>query len=182
MIKAAKDKNLLSFDQEDDEFESPAPPRSKGFTSVHEALAGKDQTLSKESVISTAALAEQKLRKQVVEQAKSDLLAKVASAVAEGDRLDQATKELQSQSLFGKRRAPVNVDKEIEKLEQKEKRRKTDFDTEGLEEGDGTVRAVKRAAQKRFRVATTKLSRASDSEEEDDEDISAPVVPQLTQA
>jgi len=83
---------------------------------------------------------------------------------------------LQSQSLFGKRRAPVNVDKEIEKLEQKEKRRKLDDDTEGLEEGDGTVRAVKRAAQKRLRVATTKLSRASDSEEDDDEEVHAPPV------
>lgn len=83
---------------------------------------------------------------------------------------------MQSQSLFGKRRAPVNVDKEIEKLEQKEKRRK--LDTEGLEEGDGTVRAVKRAAQKRLRVATTKLSRASDSEEDDDEEV--PAVTQLT--
>jgi hypothetical protein len=38
------------------------------------------------------------------------------------------------------------VDKEIEKLEQREKRRKLDDDTEGLDEGDGTVRAVKRAA------------------------------------
>ena len=81
-----------------------------------------------------------------MEQAKSELLAKVATATAEGDKLEQATKELQSQALFGKRRAPVNVDKEIAKLEQREMRRKLDDDTEGLDEGDGTVRAVKRAA------------------------------------
>lgn len=90
--KASKDKNLLSFDQED-EFDAPAPPR-KGFTSVHEALAGKDYSLSKESVISTTALAEQRLKKQAVEAAKSELLAKLATASAEGDKLDQATKEL----------------------------------------------------------------------------------------
>ena len=41
VVKAAKDKNLLSFEQEDDDFEAPAAPR-RGFTSVHEALAGKD--------------------------------------------------------------------------------------------------------------------------------------------
>lgn len=74
------------------------------------------------------------------------------------------------------------MEREIEKLEQKEKRRRLGDDTEGLDEGDGTVRAVKRAAQKRFRVATTKLSRSSDSDEDEEEDIQIPVIPQLTQA
>ena len=76
------------------------------------------------------------------------------------------------------KRRNVDVDKEIERLERKEKRRKRDDGEEDLmlediDQGDGTVRAIKRAAQKRNnrrRTATTKYSRSRSHSSNSDED------------
>jgi hypothetical protein len=77
--------------------------------------------------------------------------------------MEKAVSELRGQML--QRKAAVDVDEELRKLEKRDKKRKRDMESDSDEERklDPTTRAIKRAERKRRgprRVATTKLSRS----------------------
>jgi hypothetical protein len=77
--------------------------------------------------------------------------------------MEKAVSELRGQML--QRKATVDVDEELSKLEKRDKKRKRDMESDSDEERklDPTTRAIKRAERKRRgprRVATTKLSRS----------------------
>jgi hypothetical protein len=77
--------------------------------------------------------------------------------------MEKAVSELRGQML--QRKAAVDVDEELRKLEKRDKKRKRDMESDSDEERklDPTTRAIKRADRKRRglrRVATTKLSRS----------------------
>ena len=77
--------------------------------------------------------------------------------------MEKAVIELRGQML--QRKAAVDVDEELRKLEKRDKKRKRDMESDSDEERklDPTTRAIKRADRKRRgprRVATTKLSRS----------------------
>jgi hypothetical protein len=77
--------------------------------------------------------------------------------------MEKAVSELRGQML--QRKAAVDVDEELRKLEKRDKKRKRDMESDSEEERklDPTTRAIKRADRKRRgprRVATTKLSRS----------------------
>ena len=77
--------------------------------------------------------------------------------------MEKAVSELRGQML--QRKATVDVEEELRKLERRDKKRKRDMESDSEEERklDPTTRAIKRADRKRRgprRVATTKLSRS----------------------
>jgi hypothetical protein len=77
--------------------------------------------------------------------------------------MEKAVSELRGQML--QRKAAVDVEEELRKLERRDKKRKRDMESDSEEERklDPTARAIKRADRKRRgprRVATTKLSRS----------------------
>jgi hypothetical protein len=53
-----KNKSLLSFEEEEEE-----PVVKKGISSLHDALAGKDSSLSTQAAVSASDLAEQRAKK-----------------------------------------------------------------------------------------------------------------------
>lgn len=77
--------------------------------------------------------------------------------------MEKAVSELRGQMIH--RKAVVDVEEELRKLERRDKKRKRDMESDSEEERklDPTTRAIKKADRKRRgprRVATTKVSRS----------------------